>query len=521
MDNNRGIKSLQRDRKRIIILTKKQKKKLEEINEKNDEELKKLEKKVRQLQIITFIKTVPLIVVGAIFKSTANTIDNLITPTKKDLTATDKNKDIENKEAIEEKTTNKEKKLNITYNNTVDNNTNDFYTISDPTYYKKKEISTEIEAKENEKLEEKELENVKDKKLIKHYEEKLKEKRVEIKLLAASIPLSVGTDIYYEKADEIYKKINIVLDKLNDLEQKIKVDGTLYDDNYINYLVDSYTKEFDDGRLVAEIKNSELYRDISIKIEQLEDEKAKIKRLVSEKQKDLDSEEIINDETKTNSYNINTTSMYPEEEIKEDKNVEEKNIEEEPEETDDFSFDDEKKEYDNFIDQQEHIKIEEEREETKARSELENYKLRIAAIKKQCESLKRMITKRSLIKPTVRNAKLITVTVLASIYNMRNILRNKKFRRRRKRLTRIEYTKAIENDPNEISNVSNLINKSYQQIDALISEIKTKFSSFNAIEYQSLISDLEEIKRILEEREYEIERVRKQQVNNDAKKYRK
>lgn len=498
MDNNRGIKSLQRDRKRIIILTKKQKKKLEEINEKNDEELKKLEEKVRQLQIITFIKTVPLIIVGAIFKSTANTIDNLITPTKKDLTTTDKNKDIEDKEVIEEKIANNEKNSNITYNNT-----NDFYTIPDPTYYKEKE---------NEKLEDKELENVKDKKLIKHYEEKLKEKRVEIKLLAASIPLSVGTDIYYEKADEIYKKINIVLSKLNDLEQKIKVDGNLYDDNYINYLVDSYTKEFDDGRLVAEIKNSELYRDISIKIEQLEEEKAKIKRLVSEKQKDLDSEEIINNETETTSYNINTTSKYPEEE---------KIIEEAPEETDNFSFDDEKKEYDKFLDQQEHIKIEEEREEAKTRSEIENYKLRIAAIKKQCESLKRMITKRSLVKPTVRNAKLITVTVLASIYNMRNILRNKKFRRRRKRLTRIEYTKAIENDPNEISNVSNLINKSYQQIDALISEIKTKFSSFNAIEYQSLISDLEEIKRILEEREYEIERVRKKQVNNDVKKYRK
>lgn len=498
MDNNRGIKSLQRDRKRIIILTKKQKKKLEEINEKNDEELKKLEKKVRQLQIITFIKTVPLIIVGAIFKSTANTIDNLITPKKKDLTATDKNKDIEDKEVIEEKIANNEKNSNITYNNT-----NDFYTIPDPTYYKEKE---------NEKLEDKELENVKDKKLIKHYEEKLKEKRVEIKLLAASIPLSVGTDIYYEKADEIYKKINIVLSKLNDLEQKIKVDGNLYDDNYINYLVDSYTKEFDDGRLVAEIKNSELYRDISMKIEQLEEEKAKIKRLVSEKQKDLDSEEIINNETETTSYNINTTSKCPEEE---------KIIEEAPEETDNFSFDDEKKEYDKFLDQQEHIKIEEEREEAKTRSEIENYKLRIAAIKKQCESLKRMITKRSLVKPTVRNAKLITVTVLASIYNMRNILRNKKFRRRRKRLTRIEYTKAIENDPNEISNVSILINKSYQQIDALISEIKTKFSSFNAIEYQSLISDLEEIKRILEEREYEIERVRKRQVNNDVKKYRK
>lgn len=498
MDNNRGIKSLQRDRKRIIILTKKQKKKLEEINEKNDEELKKLEKKVRQLQIINFIKTVPLIIVGAIFKSTANTIDNLITPKKKDLTATDKNKDIEDKEVIEEKIANNEKNSNITYNNT-----NDFYTIPDPTYYKEKE---------NEKLEDKELENVKDKKLIKHYEEKLKEKRVEIKLLAASIPLSVGTDIYYEKADDIYKKINIVLSKLNDLEQKIKVDGNLYDDNYINYLVDSYTKEFDDGRLVAEIKNSELYRDISIKIEQLEEEKAKIKRLVSEKQKDLDSEEIINNETETNSYNINTTSKYPEEE---------KIIEEAPEETDNFSFDDEKKEYDKFLDQQEHIKIEEEREEAKTRSEIENYKLRIAAIKKQCESLKRMITKRSLVKPTVRNAKLITVTVLASIYNMRNILRNKKFRRRRKHLTRIEYTKAIENDPNEISNVSILINKSYQQIDALISEIKTKFSSFNAIEYQSLISDLEEIKRILEEREYEIERVRKRQVNNDVKKYRK
>ena len=212
--------------------------------------------------------------------------------------------------------------------------------------------------------------------------------------------------------------------------------------------------------------------------------------------------------------------MYPEEEIKEDKDVEERIIEEEPEETDDFSFDDEKKEYDNFIDQQEHIKIEEERKETKARSELENYKLRIDAIKKQCKSLKRMIKKRSLIKPTVRNAKLVAITTLASVYNMRNILKNKKIRRRRT-LRKIEYQKNIENDINEISNVSNLINKSYQQINNLILEIKEKFSSYSSIEYQSLLDDLEEIKRNLMEREYEIELVTRKQKENDIKKYRK
>lgn len=514
MDNDRGVKSLRNDRKRILFLTKKQKKKLQEINEiKNEEELKKLEKKVKQLQIITFFKTIPLIAIGAIFKSTASTIDNLVTSNKNDSLTNENNI---NKNTNKSINTN-ENDINKDYDNTIiDENIQDdnYFTISDPIYYVEKDKTND------EHIDHEEIKNVKDKKIIKHYEEKLKEKRVEIKLLAASIPISKGTDIYYEKADEIHKKINIVLKKLEDLEQKIKVNSAIYDNNYISYLIDSYTKEFDDGKLVDEIKDSELYRDISKKINQLEDEKKKIKRLVLEKQKDLDSEEIINDETETNLYNINTISMYPEEEIKKDKDVEERIIEEEPEETDDFSFDDEKKEYDNFIDQQEHIKIEEERKETKARSELENYKLRIDAIKKQCKSLKRMIKKRSLIKPTVRNAKLVAITTLASVYNMRNILKNKKIRRRRT-LRKIEYQKNIENDINEISNVSNLINKSYQQINNLILEIKEKFSSYSSIEYQSLLDDLEEIKRNLMEREYEIELVTRKQKENDIKKYRK
>ena len=187
MDNDRGVKSLRNDRKRILFLTKKQKKKLQEINEiKNEEELKKLEKKVKQLQIITFFKTIPLIAIGAIFKSTASTIDNLVTSNKNDSLTNENNI---NKNTNKSINTN-ENDINKGYDNTIiDENIQDdnYFTISDPIYYVEKDKTND------EHIDHEEIKNVKDKKIIKHYEEKLKEKRVEIKLLAASIPISKGT----------------------------------------------------------------------------------------------------------------------------------------------------------------------------------------------------------------------------------------------------------------------------------------------------------------------------------------
>ena len=49
MDNNRGVKSLQNDRKRVIILTEKQKRKLQEINDKKVEKNLKSWKKSKKI----------------------------------------------------------------------------------------------------------------------------------------------------------------------------------------------------------------------------------------------------------------------------------------------------------------------------------------------------------------------------------------------------------------------------------------------------------------------------------------
>lgn len=516
MDNNRGVKSLQNDRKRVIILTEKQKRKLQEINDKKSgEKLKKLEKRVRKLQIITFLKTIPIVVVGAILKSTADTIDNLKSSTKTFEKTKVKNQENTNdredlvlsNDLVEENEEKRRKNYDL-------KETGEEYdsSISKPIYDDSNDLDNE---KNNIKIE-----KIKERKIIEYYEDKLKEKRFEIKLLAASIPISIETDPYYDNVDEIYKKINLVLKKLDDLEYKIKVEGIVYDDNYLSYLIDSYIREFDDGKLVPDIRSSELYMDISLKIEQLDDEKDKIKEMILKLPNNLDDRQEIGNDNTLKSTGMDTDYLDIQDSEHEQDDGEDENDEVLEDFEDDFLYDEKSVEYEEFFERQEYISAQEKQQEDRAKSELEYFKIRVEALKRQCENLKMMITKRSLIKPTIRNAKLIAVVVLTSVFNMRGLVKGKKRKNRMKLFRKLEYKKSIENDMNEIRSVSNLINKSYQQIDALISEIKTTFSSYDSIEYQSLLDELEDIKRILNEREYEIESIARKK-KEDAKQYRR
>lgn len=495
MDNNRGVKSLQNDRKRVIILTEKQKRKLQEIHDKKSgEELKKLEKKVRKLQIITFLKTIPIVFIGAILKSSIKAFEE----TKENQENTnDREELVLNNVLVEEKVERRKKNYDLKENREEYDSS-----ISKTIYDDSNDFDNE---KNNIKIE-----KIKERKIIEYYEDKLKEKRFEIKLLAASIPISIETDPYYLNVDEIYKKINLVLKKLDDLEYKIKVESIGYDDSYLSYLIDSYIREFDDGKLVPDIRSSELYMDISLKIEQLDEEKDKIKEMILKLPNNLDDRQEIGNDNTLKSTGIDTVYLDIQDIEHEQDDVE-----------DDFLYDEKSVKYEEFFERQKYISTQEKQQEDRAKFELEFFKIRVEALKRQCENLKLMITKRSLIKPTIRNAKLIAVMVLTSVFNMRNILKNKKHRNRIKIFKRVEYEKNIENDISEIRNVSNLINKSYQQIDALIAEINTTFSSYDTVEYQSLLDDLMSIKRILNEREYEIETISKKQMEEDAKKYRK
>ena len=70
MNETIGVKGGKRDQIRRMIITRNQKKKLEDYQKELDKyELEKLEKKVKQLQRATLIKVAPLAITGSIIKS--------------------------------------------------------------------------------------------------------------------------------------------------------------------------------------------------------------------------------------------------------------------------------------------------------------------------------------------------------------------------------------------------------------------------------------------------------------------
>ena len=70
MNETIGVKGGKRDQKRRLIITKNQKKRLEEYQKELDKyELEKLEKRVKQLQRATLVKTLPIVVTGQIIEA--------------------------------------------------------------------------------------------------------------------------------------------------------------------------------------------------------------------------------------------------------------------------------------------------------------------------------------------------------------------------------------------------------------------------------------------------------------------
>lgn len=517
MNNNRGIKTHQKDFKRSFILTKKQKEKLQRNQRKKDQvELQELEKKVKQIQIATFFKTIPIIISSTILKSIIKNVEVL---TKQEPKEEEKNKNLEEKITIKKWDNNllEEKKKKEVPKENKEGNDKKEQPISSPEIKivpipelpkkeRKKESKTENEkGKEKQEVEElKELEKLKNKKLIKNYEEKLKEERTELKTLAASFPENAVGDFHYEKAEAIYQKLNLILQKLEDLERKIKIDDKKYDDAYVNHLIDLYTEGFKKGKIAEDLKDSELYISISKKLDELEKEKLKIKNTLKEISKNKQEE--------------------PKKEKEEPKKEEERKLEIVEEKKDSFDYSKQEKEYNDFQEEQQKNLIQKEEKFQKAKTEYERMKTQVEALKRECHSLKRMITKRSLMKPTIRNAKIISVAVLTSVFFMKLILKNKAFRKPRKILKRKEYQRNIETNVIDITAASNLINQSFGQIESLIAQIKRNLSIYPSTEYESLLMELESIKRILEERKYEIEQIKNNQTKyqkEESKVYRK
>ena len=321
MDETIGVKGGHNDRRRTIVITKRNKKKLEEYEE--ERYIRDLEKKVKRQQKISLIKTLPIAIAGKTFVTlydvqngprvdkeeeysklgveeydgdfTTKPIGGFNTPDRRD--------DIpRERRVIIDKTTGKKV---VVYVPIKENKRN---LLEDILFPEVKEDTTTLEDGVVSKKSNKVLEDLKARKIIDEYERQLKDIRYELRMLVSEYNvLSDEADkaVLKKDAEELLEKLSVVIDRIEVLKQKIKIDDLdKYDDNYIYTLVEGYLSEFKDNNVISEIKDSPLYVMISRKLDELDTKKDDLDRRVSKKKDELAIREERFEELKKRYYNI-------------------------------------------------------------------------------------------------------------------------------------------------------------------------------------------------------------------------
>ena len=119
-------------------------------------------------------------------------------------------------------------------------------------------------------------------------------------------------DLYTSKeADKLLDSLNYLIKKVDELKRKIKVDNLdKYDENYIYTLIEDYLKEFRDKKAIKEIKDSNLFIDISEKIDELSSKKDKLKKKVENRKETLKIKEDNFKDLKEKYYNLDRFNDY-------------------------------------------------------------------------------------------------------------------------------------------------------------------------------------------------------------------
>lgn len=302
MDTTIGEKGGHNDLKRTMIITKRQKEKLKKHQE--QKKLQELEKEVKKKQIKTFVKIAPVIIAGNVFKTLSGnnhieTLNPLFLPTsstenyeKQSFLTTDSHNNIievtiKNPTLFEEKVkANPESIKKLT-------------TLTEQINTKKKQVEVLEVSQDNIPIKKEKIETnidkLKNKEIISQYEEKLIQARRELKEIVFEYQVIADNykDVYNsEELQELLDKLNVIVKKLNELKEKIRLEDTNdYDETYIRELASSYISSFDKKEIISEIRDSELYILISSKIAELEIQKELLNIKLEDKKADLKLDE--------------------------------------------------------------------------------------------------------------------------------------------------------------------------------------------------------------------------------------
>ena len=519
-----GAKGGRRDKKRTIIITSENKKKLQEFNKKKKQmKLKKLEKEVRDIQIASFFVAMPVSIAGS-------ALENLLNLNKENVSERETAKalqteELHNQEKLElneaatliEKSQIQDTKKQ--YPKTIDgkviipstititkapttvktneSDKNIFPEVKDSPSEETIEDKKKVEVKEVTQKEipipsiniprkkigiSKELEHYQEQEILKKYETKLKDIRQELKNLVYEYNvLEKETHNLYEskEAENILYQLSIIIKKVEELKRKLKTEiKGLENEPYLDYLIDNYMEEFKNKNLVDEIKDSDLYILISDKIEEAEVQTNKLSTGVNKRKDDLEIDEKKFANLKENYYDFENFNnqlislQYEQDAILKD--------------------------------------LEQKINDSVSITEKVTYNFRM--LNKQSKRLLSLLAVPMMI-PGNRSAKAMATATAAYLLFMRNLL-NPRTKRQHYRIIEVtDYSKEVERGISKIEEATNLISKTSNKLETVIKNIEKNYKEYidNVPEYKDLLSNLKQILEDLKIKEEELEKTKQQQ----------
>lgn len=488
-------------------------------------ELKELEKKVKRQQKFTLIKIAPIILTGGLIQtfSKANkdkemvTVSILVDENTEDVEALEGNnnrikekkkseikveiyqeelvkdnlKKVKKNDKIEEKEIEPEETLEKELENKSIKTTKE--AIS-----KRKVIGGLVEGVEQENennldtsvISDNELsasardkfQKLKSRKIIEEYEKNLKDIRYDLRKLIFEYNILVEQEediILSKEAEVILDKLSDIIERIGVLKAKIKIeDLDKYDDNYIYTLIEGYLAEFKDKKVVKEIKDSPLYILIEDKLEELDKEKGKLDKKVKDKKEKLVEKEERFEILKDKVFNIDKVN-------------------------------------DNllkFQKEQEHLLQEVKEKVAKAVTIQEKVQIEFEAMNRQSKKLLNLLSL-SLMFPGTRVARGMAISTATYLLFINNILRPRMVSKKYQVITVKDYSSDIENSIKSLDDASMLLGKTSKQIDKIMNQIKEEFADYLEVipDASRLLSNLQKINSEIKEKEYEMERIKKEQ----------
>ena len=554
MNETIGVKGGASDRKRMLVISQNQKKKLEEEEEKR--EIAELEKKVKKKQFYTLIKTLPIVIGGGTIQTLYDTAtgkkrdtiedenskwrikeydhdvthmtpeefqekkrrkiittptgekivvyvsvdadkdevkDDILDPIVQILEPKDKKKeepqkpkmvvmgDVKDEKKEDKKTTKSSPKVSVG----IGDEELDLESFID------KELSTvdfpnlSPEAKDK-------LEKLKSRKIVDEYEKQLKDIRFELRKVIYEYNVLVDENeevVLSRDAEIILERLSDIIDKIEELKRKIKIeDLDKYDDNYIYFLIEGYLQEFHDKRVIDEIKDSPLYIMLSEKLDELEQKRGKFSQKVEEKKERFEDREEEFDRLKDRYYSIEQLNNQLLE----------------------FQYD------------QNRILKEIQEKVRNATTESERVQEEVVGLSRQSRRLLNLMTFQMFL-PGPRFAKGLAASVAAYLHFMNNVIKPHTKTTKYKVIMVKDYHNDIKDSISAIDDALRLLGKTSEQIDKMIIELEDRYKDYlgNVYECDQLLQNLRKVKREVEEKEYEMNKIKKQQEleleKNDAK----